>query len=381
MDNKKNILFLGTTNYGFELSNSDKNKFKELNSMLNVFVFTYGKLAREIDFENVKIKYLKEPKQLLTKYLKFYFFSIFTLMNFINSNNISIVSAKEPISALNPVLIKLIFKKDIKIIIENHGDYRIQLLQQRDSYIFSKTIFLTKYINKFVFNHADMLRGVSKQNSKAFKIYNPNLRNYNFPAWIDNSIFKYNNVERSNDILFVGNIIKRKGIEFLIRSLSPFLIENKDVVFRIVGKKEDAKYFQSLKKIIEKNNLDDQILFLDELNQNDISILMNKSKILVMGSTSEGLPRVLIEAGFCKLPSVATDIDGIYNPFFTNGGTLTYKLNSENDFMNSFNKLNSDEGLWKIQSEKSYKLSNEIAGNGRFVNNWLKIITMINSEL
>jgi glycosyltransferase involved in cell wall biosynthesis len=122
-------------------------------------------------------------------------------------------------------------------------------------------------------------------------------------------------------------------------------------------------------------------LFLDELNQNDISILMNKSKILVMGSTSEGLPRVLIEAGFCKLPSVATDIDGIYNPFFTNGGTLTYKLNSENDFMNSFNKLNSDEGLWKIQSEKSYKLSNEIAGNGRFVNNWLKIITMINSEL
>jgi glycosyltransferase involved in cell wall biosynthesis len=214
MDNKKNILFLGTTNYGFELSNSDKNKFKELNSMLNVFVFTYGKLAREIDFENVKIKYLKEPKQLLTKYLKFYFFSIFTLMNFINVNNISIVSAKEPISALNPVLIKLIFKKDIKIIIENHGDYRIQLLQQRDSYIFSKTIFLTKYINKFVFNHADMLRGVSKQNSKAFKIYNPNLRNYNFPAWIDNSIFKYTNVERSNDILFVGNIIKRKGIEF-----------------------------------------------------------------------------------------------------------------------------------------------------------------------
>ena len=381
MDNKDNILFLGTTNYGFNLSNSDKNKFKELNSMLNVFVFTYGKEAKEIDFEIVKIKYLKEPKILLMKYLKFYFFSIFTLMNFINSNNISIVSAKEPISALSPVLIKLIFKKDIKIIIENHGDYRVQLVQQRNSYIFSKILFLTKYINKFVFKHVDILRGVNKQNSKIFEKYNPNLKNYNFPAWIDNSIFKYSNMERGNDILFVGNIIKRKGIEFLISSLSPFLIKNKDVIFRVVGKKEDIKYFQSLKKIIKKNNLDDQILFLDQLNQNDISILMNKSKILVMGSTSEGLPRVLIEAGFCKLPSVATDIDGIYSPFFTIGGTLTYNLNSEKDFINNFNKLYNDENLWKIQSEKSYKLSNEIAGNGKFVNNWLKIISMIDSEL
>lgn len=381
MDNKNNILFLGTTNYGFNLSNSDKNKFKELNSMLNVFVFTYGEKAKEIDFNIVKIKYLKEPKLLLMKYLKFYFLSIFTLMKFINTNNISIVSAKEPISALSPVLIKLIFKKDIKIIIENHGDYRVQLVQQRDSYIFSKTIFLTKYINKFVFNHADMLRGVSKQNSKIFEKYNPNLKNYNFPAWIDNSIFKYSNMERKKDILFVGNIIKRKGIGFLISSLSPFLIENKDIIFRIVGKKEDTKYFQSLEKIIKKNNLDDQILFLDQLNQNDISILMNESKVLVMGSTSEGLPRVLIEAGFCKLPSVATDIDGIYSPFFTSGGTLIYKLNSEKDFIKQFNTLYNDENLWKIQSEKSYKLSNDISGSGRFVQNWLKIISMIDPKL
>ena len=29
--NKTNLLFLGTTNYGFELSESDENKFKEHN--------------------------------------------------------------------------------------------------------------------------------------------------------------------------------------------------------------------------------------------------------------------------------------------------------------------------------------------------------------
>ena len=33
--NKTNLLFLGTTNYGFELSKSDENKFKELNDKFN----------------------------------------------------------------------------------------------------------------------------------------------------------------------------------------------------------------------------------------------------------------------------------------------------------------------------------------------------------
>ena len=38
MNDKTNVLFLGTTDYGFVLSNSDENKFKELNTKLNVFV-------------------------------------------------------------------------------------------------------------------------------------------------------------------------------------------------------------------------------------------------------------------------------------------------------------------------------------------------------
>ena len=112
---KKNILFLGTTDYGFELSDSDKNKFDELNTKLNIYVFTYGTKEKEIDFQTVKIKYLKRPKSILVKYIKFYFLSIFKLNRFISDNNISIVSAKDPISALSPVLIKLFIKKDFFI--------------------------------------------------------------------------------------------------------------------------------------------------------------------------------------------------------------------------------------------------------------------------
>ena len=73
MNLKEIFSFLGTTDYGFELSGSDKNKFKELNTKLNVYVFTYGLEEKEIDFQIVKIKYLKRPKTIIFKYFKILF--------------------------------------------------------------------------------------------------------------------------------------------------------------------------------------------------------------------------------------------------------------------------------------------------------------------
>ena len=378
--NKTNLLFLGTTNYGFELSKSDENKFRELNEKFNVYVFTYGTFENEIDFEYVKIKYLKKPRILILGYLKFYFFSIFKLNKFINENNITIVSAKEPISALNPVLLKTLFKKKIKIIIENHGNFKSQLLEQREKTYIARFIFLTEFIVKFVFKHVDILRGVNDQNSNYFKKYNSNLKIYNFPAWIDSSIFSSENSEIRTDLLFVGNIIKRKGVYFLINSLSTFLLENEDIKLRIIGKKEDSKYYAKINDIVKKMKLQKSVIFLGEIEQKKIAKYMNSSKILVMASSSEGLPRVLIEAGFCGLPSIASNIDGINDPFSLKGGTLVYELNSQKEFMENLNSLYNNEGLWKELSLQSLKLSEEIAGKGSFAKNWENLINMLEHD-
>ena len=375
--NKSNLLFLGTTNYGFDLSNSDKNKFKELNTKFNIYVFTYGKNENEIDFNYVKIKYLKKPRFLVFKYLKFYFLSIVKLNKFINENNITIVSAKDPIAAFNPVLLKIIFRKKIRIIIENHGNFKNQLLEQRDSALISKFIFMTEFIVKFVFKHVDILRGVNEQNSNYFKKYNSNLKIYNFPAWIDNSIFSLERSETRKDLLFVGNIIKRKGVYFLIDSLATFLTENQDVQLKIIGKKEDSIYYKKIIDYINEKKLDERVMFLDEITHIEIAKYMNSSRILLMASSSEGLPRVLIEAGFCGLPSIATDIDGIREPFSLKGGTLIYELNSQKEFMQKVNSLYNDETLWKELSHKSFQLSEAIAGKGSFVKNWENLINIM----
>ena len=375
--NKTNLLFLGTTNYGFNLTKSDQNKFKELDTKFNVYVFTLGPYENLIDFEFVKIKYLKKPRFLFMKYLRFYFFSILKLNKFINENKITIVSAKDPISALNPIILKILFRKQIKVIIENHGNFKKQLLEQRDSFFISNFIFLTEFIVKFVFKHVDLLRGVNEQNSNYFKKYNSNLKIYNFPAWIDSSIFSNENEETRKDLLFVGNIIKRKGVYFLIHALSTYLSENEHVQLKIIGKKEDQLYYEKIVDFINKNNLQESIVFLDEITHIEIAKYMNSSKILLMASTSEGLPRVLIEAGFCGLPSIASNIDGIQDPFFLKGGTLIYELNSQNELVKNVESLYNDKDLWKKLSQQSQKLSDSIAGKGSFVKNWENLINLI----
>ena len=311
------------------------------------------------------------------KYLRFYFFSILKLNKFINENKITIVSAKDPISALNPIILKILFRKQIKVIIENHGNFKKQLLEQRDSFFISNFIFLTEFIVKFVFKYVDLLRGVNEQNSNYFKKYNSNLKIYNFPAWIDSSIFSIENEEPRKDLLFVGNIIKRKGVYFLIHALSTYLSENEHVQLKIIGKKEDQLYYEKIVDFINKNNLQESIVFLDEITHIEIAKYMNSSKILLMASTSEGLPRVLIEAGFCGLPSIASNIDGIQDPFFLKGGTLIYELNSQNELVKNVESLYNDKDLWKKLSQQSQKLSDSIAGKGSFVKNWENLINLI----
>ena len=55
MKSKENLLLLGTTSYGEKLSKSNQNKFNELNSEFNVFVFTLGTSSKTKKFSNVTI--------------------------------------------------------------------------------------------------------------------------------------------------------------------------------------------------------------------------------------------------------------------------------------------------------------------------------------
>ena len=371
----KNLLFYGTTDYGLNLNNSDELKFKELSKNFNAFVITYGNTNVEKKHKDVLIKYLKKPTNLLFQYLKFYFLNYKILSKFIKDKNIDIVSAKDPISALLPILIKKLSNKEIKIVIEHHGDFLNLLLNQRRFYFKNIIKLSTKFISNFTYRNCDIIRGVEIE-------YTSSLSNkYNkkficFPAWVDYSIYKDLNIQRKN-FLYVGNIIPRKGVMFLIENYGTFSKKydiNEDLI--IAGSYPNQEYYDKCKDFIVKNKIEN-IKFIGEKKPNEISNLMNSSKLLLMASSYEGLPRVLIESGLCGLPSIATNIQGIRKPFGEDGGTLLYELNNSDEFINNIKNFVNNKELQKSMSLKSFELSKQLAGEGKFLSNWNELEKMI----
>ena len=367
----KNLLFYGTTNYGFELNESDKEKFLELSGSFHCFVMTYGEDNRLIEHNSVTIKYIKKPRGLINQYFKFYIFNFRKLIKFIKNNNIKIISAKDPVSAFLPILIKKYVIKDLKTVIEHHGEFSELLLNQRKFYLKGFIRKLLLILSNFTYKNCDLIRGVEKEStSKIAKKYNK--KNIVFPAWVNNKIYLKKNLERKN-FLFVGNVIPRKGVLFIIEQFDKFVNQNKlDEKLIIAGDTPNKNYLNKCQNFIKINNIKN-IIFTGKKNPQEISDLMNSSKLLLMASSFEGLPRVLIESGLCGLPSLASDIQGISTPFGEYGGTLLYKYNDAEDFMINIDKFYKDPELQLKLSDNSSELCNSLSGENKFKKNWERI--------
>ena len=107
-----------------------------------------------------------------------------------------------------------------------------------------------------------------------------------------------------------------------------------------------------MQKFLYENNIQN-ISFLGAKSHEELSSLYASSKLLIMGSNYEGLPRVLIESGLCGTPSLASNIQGIKDPFGTLGGTVTYKLDDDNEFIVKLNEILSSENLTNRTFQKS----------------------------
>lgn len=105
-------------------------------------------------------------------------------------------------------------------------------------------------------------------------------------------------------ILSVGNIVENKGNEFTIRALA-MLPDEYHLVLAGSGP-EEAK----LRNIIKDLHLNDRVTFLGQVPHHDLIKLYNAADCLVLASSREGWPNVLLEAIACGCPVVSTTVNG-----------------------------------------------------------------------
>ncbi|MBF4486004.1 MULTISPECIES: glycosyltransferase family 4 protein [unclassified Flavobacterium] len=107
--------------------------------------------------------------------------------------------------------------------------------------------------------------------------------------------------------VFVGRLVKDKGINELINAFSKFQYNYKNVKLLLVGPFEDdldPLNTETIKTIKESENI------ISVGFQNDVRAYYAMADTLVFPSYREGFPNVVMQAGAMGLPSIVTNING-----------------------------------------------------------------------
>ena len=123
---------------------------------------------------------------------------------------------------------------------------------------------------------------------------------------------------RNNEvvILTVARLIKRKGIDDLIRAIPSVIKEYKDIKVRIIG---EGNMEKELKDLAEKLGVSEYIEFLGYIPHDRISKYYSSSDIFVLPSKNEGMSNTVLEAMTSGLPIITTDTGGTTELIDDNG--------------------------------------------------------------
>ena len=115
-------------------------------------------------------------------------------------------------------------------------------------------------------------------------------------------------VTQAADLLFVGRLRIRKGVEVLLHAIAMLAEREVWPRLRIVG---EGEHRLSLERLAGRLGLAEQVEFAGKRDASAVRAELLRSRALVVPSTYEGMPLVVLEAMSVGLPVVATSVSGI----------------------------------------------------------------------
>jgi glycosyltransferase involved in cell wall biosynthesis len=112
-----------------------------------------------------------------------------------------------------------------------------------------------------------------------------------------------------NTILHVGKFDRNKGQDVLIEAFSRIAGDFPDAQLHLVGGKGEC--LDSLRTLAVERGLADRIHFFVDIQSGDMPSYFSRANVFCLPSRQEGFPLVLLEAGACGLPVVASGVGGI----------------------------------------------------------------------
>lgn len=137
--------------------------------------------------------------------------------------------------------------------------------------------------------------------------------------FIDIDVFRIKNElkDRKNIVGYISNLSVGKGVLNLIEAEKILLRKLDNIEFLIGG---DGPLYTQIQNKLENENLNNKINLVGRINNSEVADYLNRLKLLVLPSYSEGLPGIILESMACGTPVLATDVGGVTD-IITDGET------------------------------------------------------------
>ncbi len=148
---------------------------------------------------------------------------------------------------------------------------------------------------------------------------------------------KFNLPKDAFVFLFVGRIVKDKGINELVRAFIKLKNENSYLV--LVG-----DYEENLNPVDKDvfNEIKNNNRIIEAGFQKDVRPYFAMANVFVFPSYREGFPNVVMQAGAMELPSIVSNINGCNEIISDNKNGLIINVQDENDTFEAMEKLLND---------------------------------------
>ncbi len=114
--------------------------------------------------------------------------------------------------------------------------------------------------------------------------------------------------KRENIIGYFGRLSEEKGVLNLIFAAEKIRSRNPDIKIIIGG---EGELNERIKQFIRKNDLQNMISLLGWVPHEELPIHLNKLKLLVLPSYTEGFPNIILESMACGVPVLATPVGAV----------------------------------------------------------------------
>ncbi|NLL11556.1 MAG: glycosyltransferase family 4 protein [Methanomicrobiales archaeon] len=193
-----------------------------------------------------------------------------------------------------------------------------------------------------------------------------------------NQFFEHNNYERRPNVIgYIGRLSEEKGILNFVDALEMIHTANSDVNFFIGG---DGPLRDQIITSINRSGLNTKVTFVGWIPHCDLPKYLNKLKILIIPSFTEGLPNILLEAMACGTPVLITPVGAV--PEIVKDGLNGFILddNSKENIANNVIRVLNHQEINKITQNAKNIVKNEFNQTIATLDYTRIIHTLINSR-